>query len=165
MADMMMFPDTVEEFMEQYKMVDKEQIYSNGIEYVPIFRMKQWFEHVSDTDTISRQAAIDLFPNDDLEWDTKGGYIAPHLARKMVEELPSAQPEQRWIPVTERLPEETGLYLISIKTKGVEALEEIYPNGLVYVSAYDAVIMHWGYGGENVQAWQPLPEPYQEEES
>lgn len=44
-------------------------------------------------DLISRQAAIDLFPNDALEWDTKGGYIAPHLARRMIEELPSAQPE------------------------------------------------------------------------
>ena len=42
-------------------------------------------------DTISRQAAIDLFPNDALEWDTKGGYIAPHLARRMIEELPSVQ--------------------------------------------------------------------------
>ena len=77
MADMMAFPDTVEEFMEQYKMVDKEQIYSNGIEYVPIFRMRQWFEHLKNkadvpdmnigkcseipnsSDTISRQAAMD----------------------------------------------------------------------------------------------------------
>ena len=45
---MMMFPNTVEEFMEQYKMVDTEQIYSNGIEFVPIFRMKQWFAHQAD---------------------------------------------------------------------------------------------------------------------
>ena len=45
MGDCMHFPDTVEEFMEQYKMTDTEQVYSNGTEYVPIFRMKQWFEH------------------------------------------------------------------------------------------------------------------------
>lgn len=45
---MMMFPNTVGEFMEQYKMVDTEQIYSNGIEFVPIFRMKQWFAHQAD---------------------------------------------------------------------------------------------------------------------
>lgn len=45
MADAMMFPDTVEEFMESYKMVDDDHVYSNGIEYVPIFRMEQWFEH------------------------------------------------------------------------------------------------------------------------
>ena len=44
-------------------------------------------------DLISRKAAIDLFPNDALEWDTMGGFVAPHLARRMIEELPSAQPE------------------------------------------------------------------------
>ena len=43
----MTFPKTVEEFMDQYKIVDTEKIYSNGIELVPIFRMKQWFEHCS----------------------------------------------------------------------------------------------------------------------
>ena len=44
-GDIMEFPETVEEFMEEYKMVDKHEIYSNGTEYVPIFRMEQWFEH------------------------------------------------------------------------------------------------------------------------
>ena len=47
----------------------------------------------TNVDTISRQVAIDLFPDDALEWDTKGGYIAPHLARRMICELPSAQPD------------------------------------------------------------------------
>lgn len=44
-------------------------------------------------DLISRQAAIDLFPNDALEWDTKDGYVAPHIVRRMIEELPSADAE------------------------------------------------------------------------
>ena len=46
MNDCMTFPDTVEEFMEQYKVVDSEHIYTNGSEFVPIFRMKQWFKHL-----------------------------------------------------------------------------------------------------------------------
>lgn len=45
MGDTMAFPASVEEFMEQYKMTDTEHVYSNGTEYVPIYRMKQWFEH------------------------------------------------------------------------------------------------------------------------
>lgn len=45
MGDMMTFPASVEEFMEQCKMTDTEHVYSNGTEYVPIYRMKQWFEH------------------------------------------------------------------------------------------------------------------------
>lgn len=62
MADMMVFPDTVEEFMEQYKMVDREEVYSNGTEYVPIYRMNQWFDHIKamgrPDDTIRRGDAI-----------------------------------------------------------------------------------------------------------
>ncbi len=47
MSDSMTFPDTVEEFMEQYKIVDTDGIYmSKGAELVPIFRMRQWFEHL-----------------------------------------------------------------------------------------------------------------------
>lgn len=49
MADMMQFPKTVEEFMEQYKIVDTEQVYTNGAELVPIFRMEQWFAHQANT--------------------------------------------------------------------------------------------------------------------
>jgi hypothetical protein len=41
----MSFPATVEEFMESYKIVDREEVYTNGAELIPIFRMKQWFEH------------------------------------------------------------------------------------------------------------------------
>ena len=51
-VDIMTFPDTVEEFIEQYKMVDREQIYSNGCEYVPIYRMKQWFAHKPQIDLV-----------------------------------------------------------------------------------------------------------------
>lgn len=36
---------SLEDFMESYKMVDVEQIYSNGTEFVPIFRVKQWLEY------------------------------------------------------------------------------------------------------------------------
>ena len=47
MDDMMTFPDTVEEFMDIYKIVDTDGIYmSKGAELVPLFRMKQWFEHL-----------------------------------------------------------------------------------------------------------------------
>ena len=46
MLEQMVFPATVEEFMEWCKIVDTDQIYSNGMELVPIFRMKQWFGHL-----------------------------------------------------------------------------------------------------------------------
>ena len=89
MADMMTFPDTVEEFMEEYKLVDTEQVYTNGTELVPIFRMKQWFEHEkaqhfkegTTSDLISRQAAIDAL-------DCING------TEEVLRSLPPAQPER-----------------------------------------------------------------------
>lgn len=42
MGDVMSFPDAFEEFAEQYKIIDKQQIYTNGTELIPIFRVKQW---------------------------------------------------------------------------------------------------------------------------
>ena len=52
MADRMDFPATVEEFMEQYKIIDTEGVYTNGIELVPIFRMKQWFDRHPPADVV-----------------------------------------------------------------------------------------------------------------
>lgn len=45
MAYAMIFPETFEEFAEQYKIIDDEKIYTNGSELIPIFRVKQWLEH------------------------------------------------------------------------------------------------------------------------
>lgn len=47
MSDRMNFPDTVDEFMKQYQIIDTEEVYTNGAELIPVFRMKQWFEHLS----------------------------------------------------------------------------------------------------------------------
>lgn len=44
MGEIMQFPETIEEFMQQYKITDTQQVYTNGTELVPISRMKQWFE-------------------------------------------------------------------------------------------------------------------------
>ena len=69
MADLMTFPNTVEEFMEQYKIVDKEQVYTNGAELVPIFRMKQWFEHLPTADVRENvHAHLNKFEMKSGEW-------------------------------------------------------------------------------------------------
>lgn len=38
----MIFPETFDEFAEQYKIVDSKEIYTNGTELIPIFRVRQW---------------------------------------------------------------------------------------------------------------------------
>jgi len=58
--------------------------------------------------------------------------------------------DSRWIPVSEKMPDAFGAYLISSK------------HGTVYVARYTA----YGWSGhfeKCITAWMPLPEPYHEE--
>lgn len=59
MGEIMQFPETVEEFMQQYKITDTQQVYTSGTELVPIFRMEQWFEAHN---AIDRVPAVDAVP-------------------------------------------------------------------------------------------------------
>ena len=131
---------------------------------------------VSDTssDTISRQAAIDLFPNDVLEWDTLNGYIAPHVARRLIEQLPPAQTEPHWIQVSEKMPEEHEW--LGTKMFGTTISDEVYvtfenekgerfcqhmefQNGKL--SSYDQFHMDTWFKGSKPIAWMPLPKPFE----
>lgn len=65
MAVVMMFPNTVEEFMEEYKVVDTDHVYSNGTEYVPIYRMRQWFDHIDAVEVVRCRECVYYEPLDD----------------------------------------------------------------------------------------------------
>ena len=155
MADMMTFPNTVEEFIEQYKIVDTEKIYTNGTELVPIFRMMQWFKHVSATDTISRQTAIEAFE------DTT---YTKNEIRRRITELPSVQSEQRWIPCNERLPEAGVRYQVTFESGEVGYADFRNKIFLSDGSAKENIweIERYYKDDGEVIAWMPLPEPYKE---
>ena len=58
MADIMGFPNTMEEFIDSFSFKDSEEIYTNGAELVSVFRVKQGFEHYTKE---IRVRAIDDF--------------------------------------------------------------------------------------------------------
>ena len=90
-------------------------------------------------DLISRQQAIDALYNVD-EYNSRSVIV--------IKNLPSVQPEQRWIPVTERLPEKSGYYLATVDI-GWKIVDVIYfNNGSGFLMA------------NTVKAWKPTPEPY-----
>ena len=98
-------------------------------------------------DAIDRQAAIDAIQRhihyDDYDYPIVDG----DDVIKVLTGLPSAQPE-RWIPVSERLPEKDGYYLTT--TMYYQVYRD-YWNG----DNWDRT--------EMVIAWMPLPEPYKGE--
>ena len=66
------------------------------------------------TDPISRQAAIDAL----CKAGCGSGYCGVSCDDvKAIEQLPLVQPEPRWIPVSERLPEENSDVLVTYVEK------------------------------------------------
>lgn len=55
--------------------------------------------------------------------------------------------KQRWIPVTERLPEESGEYLVVL-------------DSLIYFSWFYKEDGVWSFKNADITAWMQLPEPY-----
>ena len=66
-GEMILFPATVEEFMEQYKVVDRDHALSNGAEFVPVFRMRQWFDHLQAL-PITNADRIRSMTDEELAW-------------------------------------------------------------------------------------------------
>lgn len=65
--------------------------------------------------------------------------------------------EPQWIPVAERLPEEFGDYLVSIKRIGWNC-EEYVENDIAYWDDLEGF-----HKADKVIAWMPLPEPWKGE--
>ena len=118
------------------------------------------------------------------EVDNKGkpnGNVTCELIQEVIDMAVSAlkkQEQDRWIPVTERLPEEDGKYLVTFESGYAEDYE-LDPIGIapfeadcegfgIWQESFDPVSLgslgsEWV--GIQVTAWRPLPEPYTEEES
>lgn len=91
---------------------------------------------------------------------------------KRLKALPSAEPEMQWIPVTERLPEADGEYLVTYE----KGYAEDYGFDLVSIAPFEVDCEGFGIWLEDfdhtlgslgsdwvdipVTAWMPLPKPY-----
>lgn len=90
-----------------------------------------------------------------VEEGTEEGFIGT------VKQLIDAQPEQRWIPVSERLPDEKGEYLVTYHPCYWDDVEDEIKVGIDSFRGKTA----WAKKKyQRVIAWMPLPEPYKGEE-
>lgn len=98
---------------------------------------------------------------EEIEFDTFDLYKEEpliHMSYEQFEDIVQEVSEESeeykngWIPVSERLPEKGGSYIVCSENKKV------------YLAYYckNSVVPHWSRG--KIIAWQPLPEPYQPKE-
>ena len=116
-----------------------------------------YFEEMPREDTVRRQDAIDAALTFLVEYC--GAAFDEDMQKKMRErlnELPSAEPEQRWIPVSDS-PKKDGRYLVT-------RLDYVTDTKFADILWYEENTW-WNrraIGDYAVIAWMPLPDPYQE---
>ena len=116
----------------------------------------KYSEMPNSSDSIYRQAAIDALADMHCKSDEDGYvWIIRSDAWARIDALPSVTPKQRWIPCSERLPEESGRYLVSVLV-GVGRRTTVAP----YQPRYKAWTMTGRMAYWKVIAWMPLPESY-----
>lgn len=113
------------------------------------------------SDLISRAAAIDDLRGRDPSqiWDTADIEV-------WVNALPSAQPEQRWIPCSEMLPEHPendDYYLVTIQCEHYDGWDD-YVTGFAEWTKHGWDELSCYIGQIKVVAWMPLPKPYREDD-
>lgn len=101
----------------------------------------------SDGDCISREQALRIAE--------QGQVLGYEWQFRELCKLPSIQPKAKWISVSERQPNNSGMYLVSGENK-VWICEFLILGGIGGGWVNDAL-------NPTVKVWMPLPESYQEE--
>lgn len=130
----MEFPETFESFAKEYGFKDKKEIYTNGADLIPIFRVKQWLEH----DNKLRK----------IETDT--AYECGKHANK-------------WISVKDRMPKDGEWVLCQLDDDFYDenTMMVLYHTDDWGEKWVDGGL---GTGSYDVCAWMPLPKPYVKED-
>lgn len=107
-------------------------------------------------DRVFVRGYIDEIRKDTVIIRNEGGYFGTVSAEVLAGELPSAQPEHRWIPCSERPPDEkTDVLLQFTHNMAVGYWEDVLGKKIWYVNSGD----NWyTYCDEALPiAWMPLP--------
>lgn len=131
MNEQMQFPETFEGFAKEYGFKDDKEVYTNGSDLIPIFRVKQWLEQDNKLRAIETDTAYEC-----------------------------GKHANRWILVSERLPEIHQDVLLSLRSLDIEVGFRAVTER--YFCCHSADGAHY-IEPQNVLAWQPLPEPYRAE--
>ena len=107
---------------------------------------------------MTREEAIEVIEQDiPCEHDTD-------LIEALEMAIKALEQEPKWIPVSERLPEEKGVYLVARKNKGFGGKGSFTNHISINVRGYTGGTSRWGKDQCGIVAWMPLPKPYEPQE-
>lgn len=92
-----------------------------------------------------------------IKTDHFGDFSAGYILNDVIEEINKTPKIGEWIPVSEKLPDVDIEVLVSCKVR-------ITKYSYIDIDYRSKKNGKWTYFGEDVIAWQPLLEPYREEE-
>lgn len=162
----------------------KEQLEVFGGEHAEFIKLAiEALEQEPCEDCVSRRAVLNLFnTSDDYNWGMS-------LLKRKIEKLPPVTPKgvtvtdfadkcrecgakygkalkrTRWIPVSERLPDDSREYLVSVTDKEDEDYKQVGVAWFAHPKDYDIQDGEWRelMIDEIVVAWMPKPKPYKAE--
>ncbi len=168
--EQMDFPSTFDEFAKDYGFKDKNEVYTNGSELIPVFRVKQWLEHISTTrncescryyglhhevcnycykcslwteveSTTKKDLGVDCISRADAI-RVASGYCHPSNVAKELAKLPSVTPQESFKPMVE-----IDLYSV-IKQKYIEreVLDKIRAEIIQVVAEETTEDSRWALG-------------------
>lgn len=96
MGDSMAFPETIEEFLENYSFIDKKEYYTNGTKLIPVFRVEQALEHYYKELFFQLDKSVKFCPFRKI---TSAYYYQSELNPKVVTEMKNAEwTEEQFAP-------------------------------------------------------------------
>ena len=99
------------------------------------------------SDLISRKALLEAMDKEETEMEEVMCIPSWATAKHCIKDLPTVD---RWIPCSERLPKEEGMYLITSNLFGSLEVQYVF---------YSENVQMFVCNGTPV-AWMPLPSPY-----
>lgn len=124
---------------------------------------------------MTREEAIELLVNATYPHEWQGNEQLTEANLMAIDAL-QAEPVKHgeWVPCSERLPNEEGLYMVTLKTvsddyRFIDLLyygKPLMPNCKVKGACWYRSDSEWGdvvYDYTDILAWMPLPKPYRED--